>query len=156
MLSCCDSEAAAGLPTPLWWMWREVFNFFIPAPDRWHTWLVAGPWREETMNSGRSRFPHPEEEMQNGLTQTVRRSGRKGLSLGLYQICKILSPSVTRCCPRGATPPMSSLSPSSSCETPELSWPSRTSDRQGSRQAGRDGAMLHCLLVSNLCFDYDK
>ncbi|KAG7234138.1 hypothetical protein INR49_005738 [Caranx melampygus] len=26
---------------------------------------------------------------------------RKGLSLGLYQICKILGPSVTRCCPRG-------------------------------------------------------
>lgn len=48
-------------------------------------------------------FPHPEEE-----TQTVLRSGRKGLSLGLYQICELLGPSDTRrrrcrrcpcCCP---------------------------------------------------------
>ncbi|KAI3360358.1 hypothetical protein L3Q82_013875, partial [Scortum barcoo] len=62
---------------------------------------------EETMNSGRSSFPHPEEETQKALTQTVRRSGRKGLSLGsLYQICKILGPpSVTHSCPRAATPP---------------------------------------------------
>ena len=53
---------------------------------------VVGPWREETMNSGRSRFPHPEEETHNAVTQTVQHSGRKGLSLGLYQICEILDP----------------------------------------------------------------
>ena len=54
--------------------------------------VVVGPWREETMNSGRSRFPHPEEETHNAVTQTVQHSGRKGLSLGLYQICEILDP----------------------------------------------------------------
>lgn len=48
---------------------------------------------EETVNSGRSRFPHPEEEAQIALTQTVLGSGRKGLSSGLYQICRILGAS---------------------------------------------------------------
>lgn len=83
---------------------------FIQLKAEWHTCrLVVGPSREETMNFGRSRFPHPEEETQNALTQTVHHSGRKGLSLGPYQICKILGPSVTHCCPRGETPPSSSL-----------------------------------------------
>lgn len=69
--------------------------------------VVEGPWREETMNSGRSRFPHPEEETHNAVTQTVRHSGRKGLSLGLYQICEILDPVRHPLLPerRGDTPP---------------------------------------------------
>lgn len=40
------------------------------------------------MSAGRGPFPHPEEELEDGRTQTLLPSGRKGLPSALYQITK--------------------------------------------------------------------